>query len=486
MTFNEHLARHPSTILTTRQHSGPRFYGIALSYTLILVAVVCLIVVLRVADREVATSRVDTPVVTHLTTASSEAAAPTAHNSLSVLLLQLVVIVAAAQAFSGVARVLRQPRVIGEMTAGIFLGPSFLGSWFPSAMAYVFPPSSLGSLQLVSQLGIVLYMFVVGIQLNLRDVSRQLHRAAAVSHVSIVVPFCLGTLAALPLYREYAGAGVGFRAFALFVGVAMSVTAFPVLARILDERRLSDTPLGSTALTCAAVDDVTAWVLLIFVIASVRSQGAGAAVLFTLTRTAVFVLIAMFVLRPLLARWLPIAPSIWLPVGLIVALACAVVTERVGIHAFLGAFVAGTVMPEVPELRQSLQVRVAGLGSAVFLPLFFAFTGLRTEIDGIHGFANWGACLGIIAVAVTGKVGGSAIAARLTKASWLDALSLGVLMNTRGLMELMVLNVAYDMGVLSQQAFTALVVMALVTTAMTCPLLDALHRRSVLRPAGVA
>jgi len=397
------------------------------------------------------------------------------HHPLSLLLLQVVVIVVAARSLGSVFRKIGQPPVIGEMVAGILLGPSLLGWVAPAAQSFVFPAGSLEPLRLLSQVGVILFMFVVGIELNLDHLRDKADAAVMVSHASIVLPFFLGTAVALFLYGPLAPAGVPFSAFALFIGVSMSITAFPVLARILEERGIARTHLGTTAIACAAVDDLTAWCLLAVVVAIVKAGGVGAS-LWTIGLSVLFIAGMVFLVRPQLARIAEKAiPSNGKSSGFLAALfalvfASALATEVIGIHALFGAFLAGVCMPPSRELRQFLRERLETFSSAFLLPLFFAFTGLRTQIGLLNDWLGWLMCLGIIAVAIAGKLGGSMAAARWTGMSWSDSFSLGALMNTRGLVELIVLNIGFDLGILSPRIFAMLVLMALITTFMTGPL----------------
>ncbi len=367
--------------------------------------------------------------------------------------------------------------MIGEIAAGLALGPSLLGWLAPAASGVLFPDASLPILQLLSQIGVLLFMFVVGVELEPFRLRGQAGVAVAVSNVGIVVPFILGVALAFGLYGRFAPAGVPFHSFALFCGIATSITAFPVLARILEEHGLTHTPLGTTAIACAAVDDVTAWSILAFVVAVTTSGGAVATLLATIGLSAVFVLGMALVARPMLQRVLNPATmgetlsKERIAIVLAVMLSAALVTEVIGIHALFGAFVAGAVMPHAGPFRTAVRDRFDSLSSVFLLPIFFAYTGLRTHLGLLDDVASWTACLAIIVVATTGKLGGTAVAARWTGLPWRDAVALGALMNTRGLMELVALNVGYDLGILSPAIFTMMVVMALVTTAMTGPLL---------------
>lgn len=406
-----------------------------------------------------------------------------AEDPLSHLFLQLLVIIIASRWVSRLFMRVGQPAVVGEMAAGILLGPSLFGVLAPGMFAFVFPQDGLGTIRLLSQIGVCFFMFAVGMEVNTKHVRSKAQAAVAVSHASILFPYLLGVLLAYFLFTDMAAPGTAFTAFALFMGISMSITAFPVLARILQERGLSRTSLGSTAITCAAVDDVTAWSILAFVVAIARSTSLGGSVLSVLL-VLVFVAIMVAGVR----RWLPHVigheqlveqePS----KATLAAVVCLVVaaawsTEVMGIHALFGAFLAGAIMPKAHEFRSKIGVRVESFSSVLLLPLFFTFTGLRTQIGLLDGVQDWLLCLLIIAVATVGKLGGSAVAARLTGMGWSESLQLGALMNTRGLMELIALNIGYDLGILSPRVFTMLVIMALVTTTLTGPLLTLFGRQ---------
>jgi Kef-type K+ transport system membrane component KefB len=394
--------------------------------------------------------------------------------------MQLLVILAATRTCGWLARKVGQPAVMGEITAGILLGPSLLGLIWPDAMAFLFAPETLKPLQLVSQLGLVLFMFVIGMELEISYLQRKTQAAVVISHMSIVFPYVLGVALAAFLYRAYAPPTTSFLAFALFMGIAMSITAFPVLARILQERNITHTSFGAMALTCAAVDDVTAWCLLAAVVAIVKATSLGATLL-TLGLSVAFVAVMLRGVRSLLFAWhqrYPVTGTAHVAGALFVMLLAALCTEIIGIHALFGAFLAGVVMPTAPSFRAHLRSRIEDLSLIVLLPLFFAFTGLRTQVGLLNAPGLWGVCALIIAVAVLGKYGGTLFAARATGHSWLDSHRLGFLMNTRGLMELVALNIGYDLGILSPEVFTMLVLMALVTTFMTGPGLTWVERWS--------
>jgi len=399
---------------------------------------------------------------------------------LSILLTQIIVILIMAGLFRRLFRRIGQPPVMGEMIAGIVLGPSVLGLIYPEALSFLFPATSLETLRLLSQIGVVLFMFTVGMELNVQHVREKGSAAVMISHASIIVPFLLGTALSLFLYSDLAPAGTSFNAFALFIGVAMSITAFPVLARILEDRNLTQRTLGSIALTCAAVDDVTAWCILALVIALVKSTGIASSAV-TIGLTIVFAVAMVLLVRPQLARVIKDPDSQLhrrrlIPIILAFVLGCALLTETIGIHALFGAFIAGVVMPPSTEFRIFLKDKLDAFSSYALLPLFFAFTGLRTQVSLLNDWQGWAMCAVIILVAIAGKLGGSMLMSRWTGMSWPQSFSIGVLMNTRGLVELVVLNIGYDLGILSGRIFAMMVLMALVTTFMTGPLLSLVRK----------
>lgn len=401
---------------------------------------------------------------------------------LSVLLLQLIVVLGATRAVGGLLRKWGQPAVIGEMVAGICLGPSLLGWLFPSAMTALFPPASLGALSMLSQLGVILFMFAVGAELEMSQLRKWAKTSLVISHAGIAIPFLLGSLLALALYRPLAPPNASFFVFALFLGVGMSFTAFPVLARIIEDRGLRNTPLGNTAITCAAIEDVTAWSLLALVITLAKSSSL-ASTLAAMLLALLFTGGMFFIAKPLLARWLmqseaePFQERRAVGTCLFLVLGAAFCTQAIGIYVLFGAFVAGAVLPRDPRLISLVKERFALLSSSLLLPLFFAFTGLRTQVGLLGDATSWGYALAIIGTAIAGKLGGCYMAARCSGMSRLDSFAMGSLMNTRGLVELIVLNIGYDLGVFSPPIFAMLVLMALATTLMTSPLLSLAERR---------
>lgn len=397
------------------------------------------------------------------------------------LLLQLIVIITLARLFGVLFRRLGQPAVIGEIVAGIVLGPSVFGSLAPRLSGLVFEASSLTTLKLFAEIGVVLFLFVVGLELDLGRLKTMARTAIVVSQVSIVLPYSLGVGLSLVLYRELAPPGVPFLPFALFMGIAMSITAFPVLARILSERRLAGTPLGDLAISCAAVDDVTAWMILAVVVAGVGKGGLGPAAA-TIAWTLAFAIAMIWFVRPQLARVFARAKGRVLDGrtamtgALVFLLSSALATEWIGIHALFGAFLAGAVIPREAGLREALILRLEEVTSVLLLPLFFAFTGLRTDVGLLGDARGWLLCGAIVLVATAGKLGGTLLAARLTRLGWADSFALGALLNTRGLMELIALNLGYELGILSPRVFAMMVLMALATTLATGPLLTLADR----------
>jgi Kef-type K+ transport system membrane component KefB len=393
------------------------------------------------------------------------------------VLIALAAVMAVGRVISRWLHGLGQPPVIGEIVAGIVLGPSLLGWLAPSVSAAMVPGSALPYLNVVAQFGIILYMFRVGLELDWQHVRGRLHATVAISHASIIVPFVLGSALALALYPRLAGPNVGFMPFALFLGVAMSVTAFPVLARILTDRRLSRTPLGAVAMTCAAVDDVTAWCLLAFVEGVARARVSDAVTVVALT--LLFMIVMWFVVRPLVAAWtskragVPPTENV-LALALGALLVSALTTEAIGLHAVYGAFLIGAIIPSDSEVAGTLSRQLDTLVTVLLLPAYFAITGMRTQIGLLSGLMPWLTCAAIIVVATVGKFGGTFVAARLCGVARAPAATLGVLMNTRGLMELIVLNIGLDLGVLSPELFSIMVVMTIVTTMATSPLVQVL------------
>ena len=395
-------------------------------------------------------------------------------QTLPQVLMALVTIMVTARVLGLVFQRLGQPRVIGEVVAGIVLGPSLLGRLSPETSALLLPTTIMPILGVLAQLGVILYMFLVGLELNSELLRSRAHTTVAISHASIVAPFLLGALLALGVYARYAPQGVTFTSFALFMGVAMAITAFPVLARILTDLGIEKTALGVVALSCAAADDVTAWCLLAFVVGVTQANVYGAAI--TVALTAVYIGLMFGLARPWMTRWLGTStgarPSNELTAWVLVAvLTSALMTEAIGVHAIFGAFLLGAIIPHDSEIARSFRHKLEDVVSILLLPTFFAFTGARSQIGLLSQPSDWLICAIIILIATTGKFGGTLVAARFTGLDWRTSASLGILMNTRGLMELIVLNIGLDMGVISPALFAMMVLMALVTTIATTPIL---------------
>jgi Kef-type K+ transport system membrane component KefB len=405
------------------------------------------------------------------------------------LLLALAAVVITGRLLGTLFRFIGQPPVIGEVVAGILLGPSFLGAISHDTYTFVLPASVAPGLGLIAQLGVVLYMFLVGVELDTEGLKGQLRSTVGIALTSIVVPFALGVWLATRLYQDWSPSGVPFMHFMLFLGVAMSITAFPVLARILADQRMTKTPLGRLALSCAAIGDVTAWCLLAFIVGVVQSREGSAAV--TSILALAFIMVMFLVVRPLAVKF----SQRWeceesdrhnVAVALVAMLCSALATEAIGVHAIFGAFLLGAVVPHDSRLARVLEGRIEYLVTILLLPAFFAFTGMRTEIGLLSGWNAWLTCGAIIVVATVGKFGGTLLGARLARYDWQKASSLAILMNTRGLMELIVLNVGLDLGVISPTLFTMLVIMAIVTTMATTPVLTLVMPEAALGRASIS
>lgn len=415
-------------------------------------------------------------------------------HPLAMLLLQILTIIIAARILGFFCKKIGQPSVIGEIIAGVLLGPSVLGNpvfahlGFNEVSNFLFPQPSageaplpwLGNLQFLSQIGLILFMFVVGMELDLKTLKNKANDAIVISHASIVLPFSLGVGLAFFLYQTYSPEGINFLSFALFIGISMSITAFPVLARIVQERGLMKTRLGSVVITCAAADDISAWCILAAVIAIVKA-GSVLSALYIILIAVVYVLFMLKIVAPFLKRLgdkHSNKESLSKPVValfFITLILSSYATEVIGIHALFGAFMAGVIMPVNLNFRNVFIEKVEDVSVLLLLPLFFVFTGLRTKIGLLNDWNAWGITAIVIAIATTGKFLGSALAARFTGHAWKESFIIGSLMNTRGLMELIVLNIGLDLGVLSEEMFAMLVIMALVTTFMTGPVIDLIH-----------
>jgi Kef-type K+ transport system membrane component KefB len=397
---------------------------------------------------------------------------------LAILLAQIITIMIVARICGFLFRKIGQPGVIGEILAGIILGPSLIGTYFPEFFGMLFPEESLKNLNTISNIGLVLFMFVVGMELDMKVLRAKISESVAISQAGIIFPFALGMGLSYFLYNDFVPKEVPFISFALFMGVSMSITAFPVLARIAQERGLSKTRLGTVILACAAINDIMAWCILAVIIA-IAKAGTITSSLYTIAFAFIYVIIMLKVAKPFLRKIAILYSSkenlnkSVVAVFFIVLFASAFCTEIIGIHALFGAFMAGAIMPDNTKFRDIFVDKVEDVATVIFLPLFFVYTGLRTKIGLLNDISLWEITGWIIFIAVIGKLMGSAIAARYVgRQTWRNSLIVGTLMNTRGLMELVAINIGYDLGVISSEIFVMLVLMALITTFMTSPMLS--------------
>lgn len=398
-------------------------------------------------------------------------------SSIGILLLQIIVILITCRLFGWLFAKMQQPTVIGEIVAGIVLGPSVLGHLLPSVSAFLFPLDSLQNINMLSQFGLILFMFAIGMELNITEVRQKLKETILISHTSTIFPFFLGMVTAYFLYNKYAYESTPFLSFALFVSIALSITAFPVLARIIQEKGLTKTHLGTISLASAANGDITAWCLLAVVVA-IAQAGSMLSAIYNIGFSFIYLLLMFTVIRPFL-RMIghiyhnkEVVDKGLVAFMLLLLIVSSYLTEILGLHALFGAFVAGVVMPDNIKFRKIMTEKVEDVSLALFLPLFFVSTGLRTEIGLLNSPELWYMCGIFILVAIIGKFGGSLVAARFVGETWKDSLYIGALMNTRGLMELVVLTIGYDMKILTPPIFVMLVLMTLVTTFMTTPLIS--------------
>jgi Kef-type K+ transport system membrane component KefB len=403
------------------------------------------------------------------------------------LVLQIAVVLAVCRLVGSVFLRIQQPRVVGEMFAGIMLGPSLLGWLAPQFSAFLFPAASLGFLSALSQVGVIVFMFLVGLGINPKELKSHGHAAVLTSHVSITAPFVLASFLAIYLYPRLSDDSVPFTSFALFMGAAMSITAFPVLARILSERNLLQSRLGTVAIACAAVDDVTGWCILAYIVLLIRSKNISNPIWLTVGGLIAFALIMVYGVQRLLRRFESTYRNRGqlsdnaLAAMILLALASALCTEWLGIHLLFGSFLMGAIMPKEQKFVRYVLDRFEAIVVTLLLPLFFAFTGLRTNIGLVKGPEMWMYCGLIILVATLGKLGGSMLASWWTGMPTREAAGLGTLMNTRGLMELIILNIGLDIKVISPALFSMMVLMALTTTFMTSPVLQAICPDKMLR-----
>ena len=455
------------------------FYGLMLA-----LSVVCTYLLFQRAERFDVEPAVSVATEIELST-PREMFLDSLHHNLAedgaLLLLQIVAILAVSRLFGFLFAKMGQPTVIGEILAGIVLGPSLLGKISPAAFNFLFAPESLDSLYVLSQIGLVLFMFIIGLELDLGEIKKKLGETFVISHASIVIPFFGGILLSYFIYEEFAAGHASFLAFSLFIGISMSITAFPVLARIIQEKGLTRTHLGTISVAAAANGDITAWCLLAAVIA-IAKTGSFISSLYTIGFSILYVLSMILVVRPFLKRIgtiysnLEVMNKSIFAFFMLILILSAFITQYIGIHALFGAFLAGTIMPPFPKFRKMFIERIEDISLTLFLPLFFVYTGLNTEIGLLNTPHLWMICGLITLIAIVGKFVGSALPAKVVGESTQDSLSIGVLMNTRGLMELVVLNIGFEMDILPPTIYVMLVIMAIVTTFMTTPLLSLIEK----------
>jgi K+:H+ antiporter len=413
------------------------------------------------------------------------------------ILLQLIVILLVVQLFGRLSKRIGQQWVIGEILAGLALGPSFLGAFWPDLEAQLFPVSTLPTLQTLGEIGLILYMFSLGARLDTQVIGRQSCSAIVISVSGIFLPIVLGSLLGYFLYPSLAGSKATLLSFTLLVGTAMAITAFPVLARLLADKKMLGTKVGMLVLTCASIDDLLAWCLLAFVVSIVHSQGA-LPIIGTIGLTILFIAVMLFGVRPLLGyvaqriqsesadtisriptdgdkSFASVGTHVIAPI--IILLFAAYTTNSIGIHPVFGAFLAGVVLPRNVAFTANVR-NLDHVNNVLFLPLFFVFSGLQTQIGLIHGWVLWLICLLVLVVACMGKILGGTLSARVMGQSWQEALLVGILMNTRGLVELIVLNIGLQLGVLSPTLFAILVIMAILTTMMASPFSEVINQLS--------
>jgi len=404
-------------------------------------------------------------------------------HRLLLVLMQLILIIAAARICAAVFRRLGQPAAVGEIAAGLILGPSVLGKlesagWIPHVSSFIFDARVEPIFQVISQLGLILLLFLIGLEFDFGHLRRRARAAAAISIMGIVTPFVLGAGLAY-LIQPHLRENVGTLGFALFMGTAMSITALPILGRMMMELKISRTRVGAITITAAAIDDATGWILLATVSALVQAKFQGLHSLGMISMTVLFALAMIFLVRPAMRWWIARATRDThgrlnlnqMAILLIVLLLCAVATSLIGIFAIFGAFMLGAILSAEHEFREAVKASLSSFVTAFFLPIFFTYTGLRTDIGRLDSSAMWLMAGGVLLVAVAGKFGGCALSAWMSGFSSRESVCIGVLMNTRALMELIVINVGYDLKVIPQSVFCMLVIMALVTTAMTTPVL---------------
>lgn len=394
-------------------------------------------------------------------------------SALPLFLFQLFFIVVVARVLGHLLKYLKQPQVVAEVITGLLLGPSVMGQ-IPNFTKIIFPNESLDIIYIVSNVGLIFFMFLIGLELDPSLVKNNLKQSIVIAVTSMAVPFAVGAALAFPLHQMFLDSKVPFTSFLLFVGVAMCITAFPVLARILTEENMTSTDLGVLALSSAAINDVIAWILLALVVSIARSTGKLNTLWVVLIMTG-FIIIMFFVVKPILERINRIPGEkmreVMLILTLLLIVAASWITEVIGIHAIFGGFLMGVIIPREGPFATYLAERIEDLVVLLLLPLYFTYSGLRTSLGSLDSWTSWGACVLVILLAIAAKVFGTMAAAKALSHPMRESLTLGILMNTKGLVELIVLNIGLDVGVLNMELFSIFVMMALVTTMLTSPAL---------------
>lgn len=398
-------------------------------------------------------------------------------NSQAIIIFQVALIIIVARLTGLLFKKIGQPIVMGEIVAGIILGPSVLGMVLPDVSQFIFPKTSLSNLQVLSNIGLLIFMFIVGIEFKLNMIKAETRTIISISYASIIFPFILGVLLALTILKTYLPTNLSFFTYALYIGVAISITSFTVLARIMRDRGITNTRLGSIVISCTALNDIIAWCILAIVLATVKA-GSSTFAMYTFLFVASFVFLMILVVKPLIKKLFQKNKERNSTFFLIYStlLVSSYISEVIGVHMLFGAFLAGAIMPADADFRKYVIDKLENFAFVLLLPLYFAFTGLRTQIGLLDNTATWIDCILIIAVAIIGKFIGCSVSARLMGEPLKTSLSIGVLMNTRGLTELVVLNIGYELGILKPELFTIMVVMALFTTFITSPILNIINK----------
>ena len=405
------------------------------------------------------------------------------------VIVQLIVIIAAARLIGSVFRYLGQPQVCGEIAAGLILGPSLFGRFFPQTFAHVFNPSIGMEMNILSQIGLVLLMFLIGLEFDFGHLRENGAKALSISMAGIVVPFGLGLLAGGVIYSSL-GLSVNRVGFCLFMATALSITAIPTLGRIMIELNIHRTRLGCLAISAAALDDASGWILLAIVSAIVRAKFDPWISVRMILETIGYGVFMLLAIRPLLRRWTQyvlregkgeISLNALAMLFVLIFLSAAI-TNRIGIFSIFGGFLMGAILYDQGEFREAVFRRMRDFVTVFFLPIFFTYTGLRTDIGAMRGVRLWALCGLVLLSAFAGKFGGCAAAGLLSGISRREAALVGILMNTRGLMELIVINVGYDLGIIPRTVFFMLVFMSVATTYMTTPIVRRLSRQTELEP----